>query len=498
MTKRLALVLVLHAIPALAGRPPIGASAPVDRPVAFVFRQPIWQSELDEHIAHLQSAPDAAKVDATLDALVDDAIVTRVARQLGITVDDSEIDRAVAEIQKQNQMTQAAFEKALADAHYTLAQYRTELGHQLVVQHFVARQLSPKIPGGGSVDDRVKQLEQARVAWVQDQRQHAHVEKPAAAPAGKIGWTELVDPIRKVDVRFADAALAAKARSALAQQVGHPIDRARLRGALASLLSWPGIADVHAAGVQAAGGVTLVVELVAQPKLHALTLREDGGGVMTPSPDLAALVGKPLDPIALDSATASVADRYRERGYLAPVIDWKSSPAGAGLVDVAVVLAPGLHVVIDDFQFHGNAHAKRDELASIVAADFPRGTPWQADRVEHSALLIQSYYWDRGYVQIHVDSPTPTTATKTLVFEIHEGELFNIGDVAVTGLPADEAKREVVKVQAKLKRGMPFSRSITAAVLDDLRASTSAKEVIPLTELDTVHKTMKLTLEVHR
>jgi hypothetical protein len=479
------LVLALSAAAAAAPAQPI-----VDAPVAVVFHEPIWQSELDERVSHLPQPHDAKAIDTALDALIDDTLVLRAARDLQITTSDHEVDQAVDVIKNQNHLDQAGFEKALADAHYTLAQYREDLRRQLILQRFLMQQLAPRLKPGTDVDTKVKQLEALRVDWTRAERQRSHLDRrPVATPAQPTG--KLV----AFDVRFPDRTIAEQAKQLLAEEVGKPLDRDKLRGALGNVFALPGVADVTVTSAPGKGGITLVLALTPQPKVHDVALREAGGSNITLPPDLTALIGKPFDPHTFDLAAQDMREHYLEHGYPDAVVEWRTTPV-AGQVDVAVEATLGAQVTVDGFDFKGNAHVPSKALSDVAAKDFPPGTPWRADVVEHATLLLQAYYMDHGYPSIQIRPVAPGRGRVKLAFEITEGDLYHLGKIAITGLPAADATRELAKLA--LHKGDVFSRAQIVSAIEALKASTSASDVEPSTELDTPHKLLNLTLEVHK
>jgi peptidyl-prolyl cis-trans isomerase SurA len=205
-----AVALVCAASSARADRPPAGATATIDRPVALVDRTPIWASEIEDaakrqaHAAGML-APTAELIANALDEAIANVLYQREAARIFLTVSDSEVDDAVTMIKKSNKIDDAAFDKALADALFTRATYREELRQQLLQQRLLFRIVVPKIVV--SDDDvtreydkrkldkhdlpkldpplreviknelREKKLEAGRHAWVLDLQRHSHIER---------------------------------------------------------------------------------------------------------------------------------------------------------------------------------------------------------------------------------------------------------------------------------------------------------------------------------
>jgi peptidyl-prolyl cis-trans isomerase SurA len=169
MVRGLLALLVVCAV-ARADRPPVGATSKVDRVVATVNGTPIWQSQIDEHLA------DPASTRAVLDEMIDEELVVARARARYVTVEDAEVDAAITEIKTQNQLDDAGLDAALAAQHYTRARYRVELARQLLRLRVIQQELGPTIQATDPVERRAK-LDQATTAWIAKLRAAAHIER---------------------------------------------------------------------------------------------------------------------------------------------------------------------------------------------------------------------------------------------------------------------------------------------------------------------------------
>ena len=331
------------------------------------------------------------------------------------------------------------------------------------------------------------------------------VEKPAVhadvpvGPPPVIEWTKLVGPIKSVSVTTPDHTLAPRAKELLASEVGKAIDRRRLRGVLSKILELSGVADVSASATQLPDGVVLVVDVVPEPTLHALTAREVGGADLVTPGQLATAIGLPIDLALLDAVGHQLRDQYLEKGFVDVSVDWKQTPVGKGQVDIAIEITPGKASTVASLDFKGNAHAKRDDLVKAINNDLVTGTPWNADRVDRASLLLTSYYYDHGYVNVAIEGPKPAGGPSPAVFTIIEGDQFKVGKLEVTGVAPADAKKYVALIGVKTKD--VFSRT---AIVNGVQKITDAvhaagmtnANVLPLTKVDTTKKTIDLTLEV--
>ncbi len=334
----------------------------------------------------------------------------------------------------------------------------------------------------------------------------AHSEVPAGPPPA-VDWTALVGPIKSVSVTTPDHTLAPRVKGLLASEVGKPIDRRRLRGVLTQVLALSGVADVTASATQLPDGVELVVEVVPQPLLHALTAREVGAAdtrgvgaadIVTPG-QLATAIGLPIDLALLDAVARQLRDQYLGRGFVDATVDWKQTPAGKGQVDITIEVTPGKASTVASLDFKGNVHAKRDDLLKALNSDLVTGTPWDLDRVERASLLVASYYYDHGYVNVTVDAPKPVGGPSPAVFTISEGDQYRVGKLEVSGVSPADAKKYLPLVGLKSKD--IFSRSAIVAGVQKIADAVHAAgmtnaNVLPVTKVDTAKKTIDLTLEI--
>jgi peptidyl-prolyl cis-trans isomerase SurA len=116
----------------------------VERVVAVVGDEVILESELYQH-----AAPALGEIDRTLDPaerakqykdilrksldeLIDDELIIQAAGEAGLTVEDAEVDKAVAEVKKQNKLTDAQLADALRGQGYTVATYRKDVRRQIL------------------------------------------------------------------------------------------------------------------------------------------------------------------------------------------------------------------------------------------------------------------------------------------------------------------------------------------------------------------------------
>jgi peptidyl-prolyl cis-trans isomerase SurA len=138
----LAVCLLLSALPAQAEM--------VSRIAAVVNDDIITTLQLDERIVAELGAESAANIAAPerliiLDTMVQEALVEQRVKQLGMTVGDEEVERAIQDVERQNNIDRDQLELALKTQGLTMESYRTKLRRQLLEFKLVGREIRDKI-----------------------------------------------------------------------------------------------------------------------------------------------------------------------------------------------------------------------------------------------------------------------------------------------------------------------------------------------------------------
>jgi outer membrane protein insertion porin family len=315
----------------------------------------------------------------------------------------------------------------------------------------------------------------------------------SGGPAPEVAWKDLEGNVKTITVKSDDQTQVAAAKQMLAPELGKPLDRARLREELASILQIKGVGDATAGAVQLADGIELVVTLAPARALHSLTAKEVGGTDVPLPGQLATATGLPLDPALLAAVVAQLREQYLAKGFTDVAVTWTQADAGTNQVDVAIAIMPGKATMITAIEFKGNAHAKKAELLKALDGTLAASSPWSTDHVDRATLLLSSYYYDHGYINVAIEAPKPSGGAAPATFAITEGDQFRIGKVSVTGVPDADAKKYLAMVTAK--KGDVFSRSAVQQGIIKIQEAVQA-QVEPITNIDPKKKTIDLELKV--
>jgi len=127
---------------------------PADFIVAVVNSEPVTNHEVRRQLQRLvqqltaqhQPLPDAAALlSQALDDLINQKAQLQLARELGLRVDDASLDEAEHSIALQNQMDTTELHRRLAQDGQSVAQFRTQLRGQLLLQRLIEREVQPRI-----------------------------------------------------------------------------------------------------------------------------------------------------------------------------------------------------------------------------------------------------------------------------------------------------------------------------------------------------------------
>jgi peptidyl-prolyl cis-trans isomerase SurA len=141
-----------------AASPPARATAsrsiPLDRVVAIVNDEALTQYELDEQrrtvLAQMKAQnvtpPPADVLDKQLlERLITERAVLQYAKESGVRVDDTQVERTIQRIAQDNKLTPDEFRQALAKEGVPYAKYREEVRNEITIQRVRDREVDSRI-----------------------------------------------------------------------------------------------------------------------------------------------------------------------------------------------------------------------------------------------------------------------------------------------------------------------------------------------------------------
>lgn len=126
----------------------------VDRVVAIVNDEALTQYEFDEARRVVLQQLKQQKVEAPAPDVLDKQVLERLitqrallqqAKEDGVRIDDTQVERAIARIAQENKLTSDDFRKMLARENIPYAKYREDIRSEMVVQRLREREVDSKV-----------------------------------------------------------------------------------------------------------------------------------------------------------------------------------------------------------------------------------------------------------------------------------------------------------------------------------------------------------------
>ena len=288
----------------------------------------------------------------------------------------------------------------------------------------------------------------------------------------------------------------------------HPSDvfsAERMRADLEAILRLGIFDDASAFGlrVQQGAGVALLYAVHDRP--HVAHVGFEGAKVLgNAALDAKLSVPKdaPYDPETASKIALAVRDEYRARGYEAARVVVVTEPVAGSPdhINVRLKVDEGTQSRFAKIEFKGNKRVPEAELRKAAALE--AGKPFVRDELERAQLLVSSLYYDRGFVQVRVDTEVGTANAQGVVpaaIVIDEGDVFSIGALHATKL-GGPVEKELLDTVVRARPKQVFVRTKILEDLERVNAFFAARHqqvvVSPMTESDLKKKTIDLTFEI--
>jgi len=194
------LLTAIGASVALAQTPAPARPAPrvisVDRVVAVVNDEAITQHDLNDATnivvqqmqqQKLQAPPADVLERQVLERLVTEKALMQYAKETGLKVDDTQVERAVQRIAQDNKLSVEDFRKALEQEHISYAKYRDDIRNEIIVQRLREREVESRLTvTDAEVDQYLATLKLQNTGDTEYQLAHILVIVPEQASAEQI------------------------------------------------------------------------------------------------------------------------------------------------------------------------------------------------------------------------------------------------------------------------------------------------------------------------
>ena len=178
---------------------PTNAPSPVvtvDRVIAIVNDEAVTQYELDEARRVVQQQLKQQKVQSppadvldkqVLERLITQRALLQQAKEDGVKIDDSQVERAIQRIATENKLSAEEFRKVLAQENIPYTKYRDDIRNEMVVQRLREREVDSKVQvSDAEVDQYLATLKAQNAGETEYRIAHILVMVPEQASADQI------------------------------------------------------------------------------------------------------------------------------------------------------------------------------------------------------------------------------------------------------------------------------------------------------------------------
>ena len=292
--------------------------------------------------------------------------------------------------------------------------------------------------------------------------------------------------------------------------IGDKLNAQRLREALRALYATGFFRDV----ALSRDGSTLLITVLERPSLDSVEIK---GNKDIKTEDLqkslrnvGLAAGKTFNRSTLEEVTQYLTDQYYSRGKYAVSIDTHVEDLSNNRVRVNIDIKEGDRAKIRQINIVGNKAFKSKDILDALTLKTPNWSSWykEDDRYSRESLQgdlekIESYYQDRGYANVRIDSVQVAIAPdKNNVFitvNLTEGEVYKISSVKLAGnLVVPEAQlNRLVLVQP----GQIYSQKMISSTQELIKNRLGAEgfyfaKVEPVPQMDESKREVALSLFV--
>jgi outer membrane protein insertion porin family len=146
-------------------------------------------------------------------------------------------------------------------------------------------------------------------------------------------------------------------------------------------------------------------------------------------------------------AVQKLRDKYAEEGRFLAEVEFESVPQKDNQVNLVFTIREHEKVTVRRVTFLGNTSIPDEELREVTQTgrigllSFGSGGAFRQDMFERDVLVLQSYYYDKGFLTVQVAAPrvmlTPDRSGIDIVIPIDEGPRYRVRKIDVFEVDAD-------------------------------------------------------------
>lgn len=246
-------------------------------------------------------------------------------------------------------------------------------------------------------------------------------------------------------------------------QVGQPLDPAVVDHDIKAIYRMGFFSRVTAEIEHQAGQTILVYKVKERPLVTGVQLEGMKNIKSTSTKAISAIKlhsGVLFNPLRAEATVKALKQLYETKGYLDAKITFHTEPRPDNTATVVFNVNEGPLVEISSINFVGNkaysASRLRDLMATrphnILSRFFGTGILDRA-KLRQDIDRITAFYYNHGHLEVHIGEPVITRHGNTLAITItvHEGPVFKVGKVDVTGVLKFPKKDLIKKLTLKPK-----------------------------------------------
>jgi outer membrane protein insertion porin family len=219
-----------------------------------------------------------------------------------------------------------------------------------------------------------------------------------------------------------------------------------------------------------------------------------------------------LDLAKIKKNVEKIREVYVQRGFYMAEVNYELERENQNEVDVYFRIRENAKVEVRRVNFVGNKGASDEDLRAVMLTQSgdllsfvtSSGT-YREDIFQRDMLLVQAYYYDRGFINVKVGDPqlelSPDKRSLYITISIDEGTQYRVGEVDVRGDLLEE--KDFYLSRLKVKKGETFNRS---KVMQDMEGMTEYYKdkgyayvsAVPQTAVDEKTRLVNLNFEIQR
>jgi outer membrane protein insertion porin family len=195
-------------------------------------------------------------------------------------------------------------------------------------------------------------------------------------------------------------------------------------------------------------GSTLVVVVKERPSIESFEIKGNKDfktEELTKSlRNLGLAAGKTFDRAVLEELRGYLTEQYFSRGKYGVTIDTKVEDQPDNRVRIKIDIKEGARARIRQINIVGNTKFKEKDILETLELKTPKWNNWWKASTRYSKESLQgdleklrSYYQDRGYANMDIESAQVTIAPEKddmfITVSVKEGEIYKISDSSIAG-----------------------------------------------------------------